>query len=353
MATIRLFSSFSFLTAQDWDWQVTQNTATSLTIEDLAAGKKQVFTGSFTYTGAQVNGTCTGTTFFEDGAMVYRVIGMNHDAATLQAFAAASGDTQETYAFVLSGNDVVVGSDLSDTLLSYGGNDRLDGGTGADGMLGGAGNDIYIVDHARDRVFETTTRSSGIDAGGIDTVKASASFRLSDFVEKLTLTGSGNIDGTGNALGNTMVGNSGANALAGGGGNDAINGAGGDDVLVGGSGKDTMTGGAGADTFDFNAVTDSGATRTTWDVVKDFVGSLDTIDLQNIDADSGTAGDQAFTFTGLGDASSWGGNGLGKLRYEVLAAGVVVYGSTDMDVEAEFSIFLTGVDSILGSDFVL
>ncbi|MFM6516547.1 MAG: calcium-binding protein, partial [Microcystis panniformis] len=54
-------------------------------------------------------------------------------------------------------------------------------------------------------------------------------------VENLLLTGSGNLNGTGNALNNQITGNSGNNSL------------------IGGAGIDTLTGGAGADNFVFNS----------------------------------------------------------------------------------------------------
>ena len=55
------------------------------------------------------------------------------------------------------------------------------GGAGADTMLGGAGNDTYIVDNVGDVVTEALNN-------GIDTVQSSASFTLGANVENLTLT---------------------------------------------------------------------------------------------------------------------------------------------------------------------
>src|SRR5262249_5951574 len=105
------------------------------------------------------------------------------------------------------------------------GNNALNGGAGADTMQGGAGNDTYMVDNAGDVVVEAP-------GAGTDTVKASVSYTLTDNVENLTLLGSSNINGTGNALGNTLLGNSGNNALNGEAGADTMKGGAGNDVYV-------------------------------------------------------------------------------------------------------------------------
>ena len=76
-------------------------------------------------------------------------------------------------------------------------------------MTGGLGNDTYIVDDAGDVVTEAFNE-------GTDNVQASISYALTANVENLTLTGSANINGTGNGLANTITGNSGNNTLDGG-----------------------------------------------------------------------------------------------------------------------------------------
>ena len=76
---------------------------------------------------------------------------------------------------------------------------------------------------------------------GIDLVKSSATFNLATNganVENLTLTGSDNVNGTGNALDNYLTGNIGNNSLDGGLGNDTLDGSFGHDTLIGGGGND-------------------------------------------------------------------------------------------------------------------
>ena len=136
------------------------------------------------------------------------------------------------------GNDIT-GNDDANVLKGYGGDDILDGGLGVDRMYGGAGNDTYYVDEASDRAYEYG--GDGIDTGGTDTVIASVSFVLGNFIEGLALaTGAGDINGYGNGLGNEIKGNEGANVLKGYGGND---------VLIGGAGADKMFGGSGDDLY--------------------------------------------------------------------------------------------------------
>ena len=80
-------------------------------------------------------------------------------------------------------------------------------------------------------------------------------------VENLELRGDADIDATGNALDNLIMGNDGINVITGGAGNDSIGGEGGNDTILGGEGNDlldgqrgadTMTGGVGDDTYFVN-----------------------------------------------------------------------------------------------------
>jgi len=156
-----------------------------------------------------------------------------------------------------SGNDTLNGTEAgetinglggNDTLNGNGGNDILNGGDGADTLNGGAGTDTLNGDGGIDTyITDGTDTINEAASAGTDTVQASVSYTLGANLENLTLTGSGAINGTGNALANTITGNSGSNVLNGGGGADTLVGGGGNDTYVT-DGGDTITEGASAGT---------------------------------------------------------------------------------------------------------
>ncbi len=135
-----------------------------------------------------------------------------------------------------------------DTLTTGEGDDVLNGGAGSDTMTGGDGNDSYVVDNLGDSISEAV-------GAGVDTITSSVSYILPNNVENLTLVSpttvasvqlllrtsliATTLDGTGNALRNTLIGNEAANTLTGLAGDDVLLGEAGDDVLVGGTGSDT------------------------------------------------------------------------------------------------------------------
>ena len=133
------------------------------------------------------------------------------------------------------------GNALDNRLFGNIGNNDLNGLGGADLMIGLAGDDTYTVDNIGDEVREAAGE-------GFDIVFASASVVLTDAsVERIEVSGSGDVDVSASAEGNTIIGNSGINTLRGNGGDDTIFGNGGDDRLLGGAGNDILDGGTGID----------------------------------------------------------------------------------------------------------
>ncbi|GFM87062.1 hypothetical protein PSCICO_24610 [Pseudomonas cichorii] len=115
------------------------------------------------------------------------------------------------------------GNELANRIVGNSANNVLDGAGGSDVLIGGLGDDTYMVDDGSDRVVESQGQ-------GTDTVNASVSFTLASNLENLNLTGSANINATGNSADNILRGNIGDNRL---------DGAQGADLMIGGLGNDT------------------------------------------------------------------------------------------------------------------
>ncbi|MDD1444314.1 hypothetical protein MEO93_29040, partial [Dolichospermum sp. ST_sed3] len=120
------------------------------------------------------------------------------------------------------GNLNATGSTGNDTITAGAGNDTLDGGAGTNILRGGVGDDTYIISTSTNTITEAAN-------AGIDTVLSSVTYTLTTNGENLVLTGTTDLNGTGNTLNNTLTGNS---------GNNILNGGTGADTLVGGSGND-------------------------------------------------------------------------------------------------------------------
>ncbi len=218
------------------------------------------------------------------------------------------------------------GNSLSNTLYAGLGNNVLNGGTGTD----------------------TVSYQYGLVSGatlGVNVSLGIATAQVTGRSGSDTLTSVENL--TGSSLNDTLTGSAGNNVLNGSAGNDSLLGGEGNDTLIGGAGKDTLVSGNGNDTFDFNALSETGTTSATWDVISSFVRGQDKIDLSTLDANTATAANDAFNGTLIGSAVSF--TVAGQLK---LISGVL-YGNTDTDATAEFAIQLTGVTALSVTDLIV
>jgi Ca2+-binding RTX toxin-like protein len=340
-------------------------------------------------------GTGSDTASYQYGAT--KGVTVSLAVATAQATGGSGSDT-------LIGFENLAGSNYADTLTGNASANVLDGLGGADTLKGGTGNDIYVVDNAGDIVVENTGE-------GADMVISSVPHVLSANVETLSLTGTAAINGTGNALANTITGNlnSAANVLIGGAGNDtyqvdsgdtvvevagdgidlvqasashtlgaevekltltgmaAINGTGnnlantlagnyGANRLDGGAGADTLVGGGGNDTFIIDnagdVVTETDTSAAQIDTVQSSVSYvLSTAYVENLIL-TGTA---ALTGTGNGLNNSLTGNSGNNVLSGLDGADILngkagadtLYGGFDADTFA-FDTVTGGADTVLG-----
>jgi Ca2+-binding RTX toxin-like protein len=268
-------------------------------------------------------------------------------------------------------DDQIYGFGGNDTLAGGLGKDTLDGGSGNDTMSGGPGDDTYFVDSLNDVIVENA--AEGIDL----VVSGSVTLTLGNNIENATLVGSAGIGVYGNGLDNVITGNSagqwiqglaGNDTLFGMGGNDNLLGGAGDDWIDGGSGNDTMSGstgndtlrggtgvdslegGTGNDVFDFDDISESGVGVGLRDIIADFVQGQDRIDLNTIDANSGSSGNQDFSFIGTADFSA-----AAQVRYFTSAGSTILQaniGGSNNNV-VDFEIQLTGTFTLLITDLSL
>ncbi len=251
-----------------------------------------------------------------------------HDLAVTVQDVAGQTINGNNQAQTLNGSneaDVINGLGGNDTLRGLAGNDTLDGGAGRDTMIGGVGNDTYVVDNTDDVVTENSGE-------GRDTVRSLITYALGANLENLTLTGSSNINGSGNAADNVITGNSGNNVLAGFGGGDTLN---------GGAGVDTATYAASGAAVSVSFATGLGSGGDAED---------DTlIDFENL---IGSA--FADTLEGNGGNNVLvGGAGIDTLSYEHTNSGVIVSLATTaaQNTAGAGTDTVSGFENLTGSGF--
>jgi Ca2+-binding RTX toxin-like protein len=159
--------------------------------------------------------------------------------------------TGNELANTITGADAIRDPEYGEYLSN--GDDIINGGLGADRMVGGTGADTYYVDNIGDVVVESAVTPAGIGPLGVggeiysqiyyDVVISQVSYTLAANVEDLALEeGSAATTGAGNASANQIDGNERNNTLSGLGGDDQLVGQDGDDKLDGGDGNDRLYG---------------------------------------------------------------------------------------------------------------
>ena len=223
--------------------------------------------------------------------------------------------------YSITGNaaaDVLAGGLGNDTLNGGLGNDTLNGGAGADTMIGGLGNDSYYVDSTADIITENLNE-------GTDSVFSIIDYTLGDNLENLTLTGTTAINGTGNALNNSITGNAADNVLTGGLGNDTLNGGAGADTLIGGFGNDSLYLGLNDNAVDNVNYVLGDATDTVYQFVRGVGGDqLNFTGIANFDVI--TSGTSTLVRVGDGIANN---TGFGTGQLLVTLSGTSGFNSTN------------------------
>ena len=261
----------------------------------------------------------------------------SNDAAS-GAFDILIGNNDANTIFGFAGNDQLLGLGGNDRLFGGTGNDSIEGGLGADLLNGGAG-----IDTAS---YQTASTDIRADLFFFGQNQGEAAGDIYGAIENLT--GSDNND--------VLLGNGGVNVLTGLDGNDRLFGRGGADTLEGGLGADRLGGGFGgvtasdgaADTFVLVDITHSTLSALGRDTIIDFWrADGDRVDLSQIDANTMTSADDAFTFIGNVGFSSE----AGQLRY---AAPInQIQGDVNGDGIADFAIQVDNVANMIASDFIL
>jgi hypothetical protein len=122
-----------------------------------------------------------------------------------------------------------------------------------------------------------------------------------------------------------------------------------------GPGKDQLTGGPGGDGFIYAALSDSGITAATRDLVADFEQGIDGIVLQIIDANTTNAAGTNDAFNFIGTNTPFTGS-AGQLHAFWTAIGQMVEGDVNGDAKADFSIEIkdpTHAITLTGASFNL
>jgi Ca2+-binding RTX toxin-like protein len=317
-----------------------------------------------------------------------------------ELLAVVSPPVGQTLTGTAAAESLTVDSVVSTRIDAGDGADTLTGGAQANVLVGGLGDDTYVLGpdvEFNDLVLEGT-------GGGIDTVlSARPTYTAAANVEQVDLlSGAHNANGNeldniihGNADGNMLKGfhgadvlygmdgadtlnggddssdifstDKGADTLDGGAGNDALGGGYGNDLLLGGAGNDNLEGGFGDDTLIGGLGQDTMSGRggadlyilgqndqLAWNAYDSINGfnayEGDRIDLSGIDANINTVGDDAFTYIGKNGTFT---HVAGQLRFYSPVSTMQADLDGDGTVDYEFKLANTASGTPVAGNFIL
>lgn len=351
------------LTGSNWNDTLTGSAGDNLLSGGLGADTLQGGLGDDTLDG----GDGVDTASYEAAAAAV--------TASLAAHQATGGAGTDTLTAIenLTGskyNDTLTGDGGANAIQGGAGGDLIEGGGGADLLDGGIGVDTVSYAGAASGVSVSLDLTAAQDTlgAGQDTVIGFENLTGSDHDDTLSGNAGGNVidGGAGTdtvsyasaagavnvSLDITTVQSTGAGGkdtllnlenLSGSSFDDKLNGDGGANVLNGGAGRDILAGGGGADTFVFSALSEINS-----DQINDFA-SGDLIDLLGVDADTVTAGNQAFHL-----GATAGHTGDIVVSYDQVHDRTVLKLYTDGDATADATIYVLGSHTDLtAGDFVL
>lgn len=303
-------------------------------------------------------------------------IGLNGALFSAAAATTTDDDDEAIWDAVLAGGSfMLLNGTVGNKFNGLDGDDIMRGGQGRDILRGGSGDDSINAGDGNDILFLEGGDDSQTGGAGVDLLigYGTTDYRVDLANAAAQNTGRGmdlllEIENVMGGYGDdTFLGTDGSNMLRGNGGSDRLIGRGGDDVLLGGASRDALFGGAGDDTlngqagmdtltggrgmdvmsggndtlrdvFVFGNLADS-VTGSARDIITDFDGAHDLVDLSLLDANLSRAGDQAFAW----GAQTATANGI---WYVVWGDDAVLRADVNGDMRADFTLRFDGVSTL-------